>query len=186
MGFLSRFKSSAPEEKELIKLKGEIGETDLSNWLNTSGLSYVAVCQAKESFASLFLGEIKRPDFLVLLDSIGLIAIDAKNVEIKDWDGVKCLTLTLESEIKRAIGFERLFRIPLWYAFRAHGDEISWYWISALMAVEVGQEREGRHGTFLSIPLHCFVHIKSSEDIAKLYTQRLPSVRGISALPLKA
>ncbi|PPT64308.1 hypothetical protein [Xanthomonas arboricola] len=185
MSILRRISESIVGTKEAIKEKGDIGETDLCKWLGDSGLSYVAVCQARESFAPLFTGEIKRPDFMVLLDSIGLIAVDAKNFDLKEWDGSPCFTLSLQKELLKAVAFERMFRIPLWYAYRGEdNDNVSWYWISALKAVEVGIKRDGRHGDFLTISLEHFAHVVNPDDMAKLYTQRLPGVSRIAALPV--
>jgi len=173
--------------KDAIKEKGDVGENDLSAWLGQSGLSYVAICQAKDSFAPLFTGKIKRPDFMVLLDSIGLIAVDAKNFEVTEWDDAPCFTLSVETELVRAVAFERMFRIPLWYAYRSEENEqLAWYWISALKAVEVGTRRDGRHGDFLTIQLEHFARVVVPDDMAKLYAQRLPGVSRITALPLSA
>lgn len=173
-------------KKERIE-KGEQGEADLSKWLAASCLSYVAICQARETFAPMFTGEVKRPDFLVLLDSVGLIAVDAKNFAPKEYDGQTCYTMTLESELKRSIAFERVFRMPLWYAYRNNEDDgESWHWISALKAIEVGTRRDGQWGPFLSIEHSHFAHVRIPDDIAKLYTQRLPGVARIAALPMES
>jgi len=164
--------------------QGTIGETALNKWLQEQNLSYVAICQAKETFSPLFAGDVKRPDFLLLFESVGLIAIDAKNCTLSG--GV--YTLEFEAELKRSIAFERLFRIPLWYAYYDEVDgKTSWYWISALKAVEVGEVRKTKETKkgFLAIKREHFEHISSATDLAKLYTHRLPSVTKISALAVK-
>lgn len=186
MSILSKLMEKPMAKKERVE-KGEIGEADLNKWLQAAGLSYVAICQAKETFAPLFANEVKRPDFLLLLDSIGLIAVDAKNFSPTEWEGKACYTLSVESELMRSVAFERIFRIPLWYAYRNHEDNgQSWHWISALKAIEVGTKRDGQWGGFLSIEHGHFAHIRSADDMAKLYTQRLPGISRIGALPLSS
>ena len=61
---------------------GKQGEDAMNAWLQLHGFSYVAICQAPDTFAPLFGTAVKRPDFLLLLESIGLIAIDVKNRQV--------------------------------------------------------------------------------------------------------
>ncbi len=161
-----------------ITAKGEIGERRLNEWMQAAGLSYLYINQAKEVFSRIFHGNVKRPDFLVLLESIGLIAVDAKNRSLDRGE----FTLPLEAELKRVLTFERLFRIPVWYAYlHEEGGTSVWYWISALRALEVGQVRkEKRSGEeFVAIKLEHFERVEKNEDLGKLYTHRLPSLNGI-------
>jgi hypothetical protein len=170
----------APDRRFIIEA-GAAGEAALNAWLKREKLSYVAVCQAKDTFSPLFSSEVKRPDFLLLLESVGLLAVDAKNYTRSG----RFYTLKMESEVKRSVAFERLFRMPVWYAYYdvEEGSE-KWYWISALKAVEVGEERtNGNTGEqFLAIELQHFEQISSREDLSKLYTHRLPSVKRIANL----
>jgi len=163
------------------KEKGRSGEEDLNAWFQANGLAYLYVRQNPETFAPLFKDFLKRPDFLVLLDSIGLIAVDAKN-HTRWKEGY--YTLAFESELRRVITFERLFRIPVWYAYRhEEKGKIVWYWISALKAVEVGTICESdKTGDFLKIKLEHFEKIETNADLGKLYTQRLPSLAKINAI----
>lgn len=160
--------------------QGQLGEEALNRWLSLSGLPYVAVCQAQQTFAALFSANVKRPDFLVLLESVGLLAVDSKNYRYSR--GV--YTLELETELRRSLAFERLFRLPLWYAYYDNTAGVeSWYWISALKAIEVGAVRErSRDGMkFLAIRRSEFEHISQPSDLAKLYTHRLPGTARIAA-----
>jgi hypothetical protein len=163
--------------------KGQEGEKKLRNWLDVQGLAHVSICQNPDSFAALFASDVKRPDFFLLLESVGLIAIDVKNQK-QSQEGY---TLTLDAELRRAIAFERLFRIPLWYAYPAtEKGETVWYWISALKAIEVGQTFKRRKDQlpFLNIALQHFERLVSNADLGKLYTHRLPGAKKISGLPL--
>lgn len=167
-----------------IKDQGLVGEQALNDWLKEQKLSYVAVCQAKETFSPLFAADVKRPDFLLLFEALGMIAVDVKNYKLSG--GV--FTLELEAELRRSIAFERLFRIPVWYAYcdeKKFGKE--WHWISALKAIEVGEVRQNgtKKTSFLAIKKEHFEHIACATDLAKLYTHRLSSVAKIAATPLK-
>jgi hypothetical protein len=167
-----------------IKDQGQIGEQALNEWLKEQKLSYVAVCQSTETFSPLFSADVKRPDFLLLFEALGMIAVDVKNYKLSG--GV--FTLELEAELRRSIAFERLFRLPVWYAYcdeNNFGKE--WHWISALKAIEVGEVRKNskKSTSFLAIKKEHFEHIASAIDLSKLYTHRLPSVAKISATPLK-
>lgn len=157
-----------------IKEKGEIGEAQLNAWLKSIGISYVYLDQSQKTFPDLFKGNVKRPDFFVLLESIGLIAVDAKNYTLSAGE----YTLPLETELKRVLAFERLFRIPVWYAYmgKTSATTTVWYWISALKAIEVGQVRRKKETDedFLAIKLDHFERIEKNEDLGKLYTHRLP------------
>ena len=166
-----------------IIAQGAHGESALNAWLQKWQLSYVAICQSPGTFSTLFPQHVKRPDFLLLIPSLGTIAVDAKNYTLSG--GV--YTLTLETELRRSVAFERLFRMPLWYAYMDHeADGERWFWISALQAVEVGTVRKNSHSgdAFLSIPLSEFVQVETSADLAKLYSQHLPGAAHIAALPL--
>lgn len=163
-----------------ISQKGKIGEEALNDWLQSIGISYLYINQSPETFANLFKGSLKRPDFLVLLESVGMIAVDAKNYTLFNNE----YSLPLETELRRVLAFERLFRIPVWYAYKSEGEEGNpvWHWISALKALEVGQVRINKttKEEFLAIHLSHFEQIVTGEDIGKLYTHRLPSITKIA------
>lgn len=108
-----------------------------------------------------------------MIDSIGLIAVDVKNYTKFN----ECFSLEYESELKKTLSFERMFRIPVWYAYK--NEESSWLWISALKAVEVGVLTPSKKGknNFLSIKILHFTEVSSNQDIGKLWEQRLPSFK---------
>jgi hypothetical protein len=164
--------------------QGKIAEKALNDWLSNAGISYIAICQSPETFAKLFAESVKRPDFLVLLESVGLLAVDAKNYTYSG--GV--YTLELEAELRKSLTFERLFRLPLWYAYYDLTDDvISWYWISALKAVEVGEVRTNSANgmKFLAIKREHFAHMTEPSDFSKLYTHRLPGAANLAATVMK-
>ncbi len=153
------------------KAKGDAGEADLRAWFDRYGFGYVAVHQNKETFAALFRDHVKRPDFLLLIDSLGIIAVDAKH-KTKDRQR-DCYTLSYDYKFRRALMFERIFRLPVWYAYRG-ADADTWHWISALKAFEVGRKK-GTKESWLEIDLEHFECLQSGADFGKLYTQRMPA-----------
>ncbi len=166
-------------DQELWK-KAEEGERALNEWLGSENLAYVFLNQSRETFAKLFVGDVKRPDFLLVLEGVGIIAIDAKNKEPSNRNEY---TLSLESELRKTIAFERIFRMSVWYAYKGKRPGL-WYWISALKALEVGEIRERNDDgeKFLAIKRKEFLKIQSCKDLGKLYTQKLPGMTRISGL----
>lgn len=158
--------SGRPEDQ------GVEGEDAFAAWLDAQGLGYVYIRQDPGRFAALFQSHVKRPDFLVLIDSIGLIAVDVKNKNLSTFGEY---TVDYDSELKLVLAFERLLRIPVWYAY--WDKQSSWYWISALRAIEAGElrDRKDGKGNFLAIKLEHFAKIQVNQDLGSLYTQRLNS-----------
>ena len=159
---------------------GNIGEEAFKKWLDEVGISYVAISQSPDTFAKLFQHTTKRPDFFVLFESIGMIAVDVKRYKPFDKKGKPCWTLKYEEELKTVLTFERLFRIPVWYAY--YNDGTKWHWISALKAVEVGvlKRNQTTKEEFLAIEQAECVEISKNDDLGKLFGVRLPSLKGIA------
>ncbi|MFP5390296.1 MAG: hypothetical protein ACLGI6_01950 [Gammaproteobacteria bacterium] len=151
----------------------------MNDWFQSIGISYLYINQSPDMFAKLFKGDLKRPDFLVLLEAVGMIAVDAKNY--KAYNGT--YSLSFEKELRRVLAFERIFRIPVWYAYLGEesGGPQVWYWISALKALEVGEVKKSKTGEeFLSLKHIHFEQIVTGEELGKLYTHRLPSLKKIA------
>jgi len=157
--------------------KGDQGETELQAWFDRYGFAYVRIRQDDITFSRLFKqNEVKRPDFLVLVDSIGMIAVDAK---FKKLSRSGNQTLSFEAEVRKAILFERIFRLPVWYAYRGPDAE-TWYWISALKAFEVGV-KYSKEKDYLEIATKEFACLRTGADFAQLYTQRMPGLKRLRA-----
>ncbi len=175
----SNTSENSSEKVQSIETKGKEGEDAFNSWLNNNGLSFLYVDQSVDTFSTLFKNNVKRPDFLLMLESIGMLAVDVKNYT----QSQGTYTLNMEQEFLRSLSFERLFRIPLWYAYKSEKNgETIWLWISALKAIEVGSiSLNNRSGEkFLRIDVKHFEEIKTNQDIGKLYTHRLPSLNNLS------
>ena len=152
-----------------IVIKGEIGETALNNWFKNQNLIYIALNQSQETFARVLEGKAKRPDYLLLIQGIGLIAVDAKNHTLVNGT----YTINLDKELNLGLKFEQLFGLSLWYAY--YDSDESWYWINRAKAMSVGKQRTNEHTneSFLVIDRSEFEHITTAQDLGKLFMHTL-------------
>src|SRR5437899_2350714 len=91
--------------------RGEGGERALQDWLDRSHLAYLFLDQTPLTMPAMHRADIKRPDFLVAVDGLGTVAVDAKAKAFIDGHFV-----LHASERRRLDGFESEFGIPVWYA----------------------------------------------------------------------
>lgn len=170
--------SRAEKINSRIRRQGKIGEKQFENWLNEHGFGFVGFQQNKDDLAHAFAGEVKRPDHLLLIPQIGFIAVDVKN---KKQSGGG-FTMDIDGEIAKALEFERLFGVYLWYAFKdryAKGNH--WSFISAYDAYDAMTHGEVRtnssEGTqFLYIPMDHFQTVANMDDFQKLFSGRVGTV----------
>ena len=159
-------------EKEKTIKDGKDGEEAFAKWLDEEGLGYVWITQTPDTFAARFNGTVKRPDFLVVLESIGVLAIDVKHCTSSNNE----FTLEIDRDLKRILKFERISRIPIWYAFHEKNKVGCWHWISALKIQEEEYDERTNKSTnkdFLVIKKTEFIEISSNDDLGQLYTQRV-------------
>ena len=148
--------------------KGLYGEELLMQWFQTNDIGFISVNQSPHTFAKAFAYSVKRPDFLVILPSIGIIAVDAKNHNLRHGG----FTIGVE-ELNKALRYEMVTRMPFWFAFlHQQGDQQIWYWLNALRAREIGIARQNKAtlDIFLSININYFTTISSEQDFGKLLT----------------
>lgn len=149
--------------------KGVFGEEQLLQWFQKNRIGFVPVRQSPHTFANVFAQSVKRPDFLVLLPSIGIIAVDAKNHQAS-----RGRYTIGEDELHKAMRFELITRMPFWFAFLSQQDNGStWYWLNALKAPNVGIRRKNRAtgDTFFSIGIEEFTVVSKEQDFGKLFFQ---------------
>jgi hypothetical protein len=91
--------------------QGEGGERALQDWLDRSRLAYLFLDQTPLTMPAMHRADIKRPDFLVAIEGLGTVAVDAKAKAFIDGHFVLDA-----SERRRLDGFESAFGIPVWYA----------------------------------------------------------------------
>lgn len=126
-----------------------IGEEKFKNWLDSKRYSFLYIEQSRETFPEFFRDNLKRPDFLVVINRVGLIAVDVKEKEPSfDRYGIKCFTLDEEREIKKFNLFETLTRIPVWFVFHSLSDNFTkqfWIPLSKVLECDKEQDADGKY-----------------------------------------
>ncbi len=161
--------------------QGKVGEIAFANWLNKNGFGFFEFKQNMKDMADIFKGKVKRPDFFVLLPSMGFIAVDVKHYTQKEGN----FNLGIDKELAPSMEFERLFRLYLWYAVKdVQSDSDEWYFISAYDAIEYGtQKTNSKTGeNFLSISMKNFSLIRENKDMHKLFKHRVGSMGALARL----
>jgi len=148
-------------------------EKVFKEWLDKHRYPYIYVEQSPSTFAQFFRDEINacRPDFLIVIEGLGLIAVDVKGKDRAVYyvDKEKTAKIIIDTDdAQRAIKFERIFRIPFWFAVSGQDSGYSmWYWISASMVLEAS-DYEGKSSKdgkkYYAVPLHYCRTIDISRD----------------------
>ncbi len=157
--------------------QGQVGEEYLLDWFQENSIGFFHLCQSKDTFANTFSGRLKRPDFLLLFESIGMLAVDAKNCSLSS---TGCFTIST-SEIRRAIGFELCARMPFWFVFLQQEESGNvWYWLNAIKALDLGATRVNQRtgGSFQAIALKEFTPVRTYTDLSLIFKQSLGILSG--------
>jgi hypothetical protein len=91
--------------------QGQVAEDRFRAWLDRCHLPHVYVEQSPMTIPEHLRGEIKRPDFLVGIPTIGTLAVDVKAKRIYQ-DAI----LIDAYEHKTLLAFETFFNITVWFA----------------------------------------------------------------------
>ncbi len=120
--------------------KAEEAENQFRQWLDFHKIPHLYIEQRKDRL-SVGLKEIfgaKRPDFIVLVEGLGLILIDVKNRRFQD-DGFEIST----NDLKKYANLEKHFNFKVWFA--VSGEELkfaTWYWISVRQANAISKPKK--------------------------------------------
>jgi hypothetical protein len=101
--------------------RGQKAEEAFKKWLRRTKLGYMVVDQTPFS-VPIGPERLKRPDFLVGILSVGMIAIDAKGRNLVDGHAIIEV-----SEYEGFSYFERYFGTPVWYAWYPNRDHLLCY-----------------------------------------------------------
>ena len=157
---------------EVKKLVLVYSEEIFRQWLEEKEYPYTYIDQSFGTFAASFKNITKRPDYQIVLPSIGLIAVDVK--ERKFYELFQNFTID-EREINKLSSYERIFKIPVWFAI-SNGNSAftTWYWISLSYIIEQMPVREN-HNTkenFRAIDIRDCITIGWDDDLGKLLKNR--------------
>ena len=106
-------------------------------WLDQRNYSYLYIDQSLPSFAEFFRNITKRPDFLMVVNGIGFIAVDVK--EKYPHPDYGNYILDESDEVEKYLQFERITRLPVWFVFGSKKDNYNtWNWASLSKVLENG------------------------------------------------
>ena len=107
----------SPSER---RQQGDAAEQKFMGWLDRCVLPYMYVEQVPLTVPKGLKGEIKRPDFLVGIPTIGTIAIDVKAKTVYD------NAIIIDAYEHRTFqNFETFFNITVWYVCFPPGDPVT-------------------------------------------------------------
>lgn len=158
---------------EDIAQQGQRGENAFREWLQKSNAPYLYVEQSYENYSTLFKNKIKRPDFLLLVFGMGLLAVDVKHFKRSRSGG---FTIDVEKDLKFTMEFEQAFKLYLWYAIKdVNSNDGKWYFISAYDAIQHGdlKKNKAKGSRFVHIDRKHFTELSNAERIDKLFRRRL-------------
>ena len=93
------------------RIQGQAAEERFRSWLDRCVLPHIYVEQSPLTIPKGLKGEIKRPDFLVGIPSIGTIAVDVKAKSVYDD------TIIIDAtEHRTLLNFETYFSMSVWFA----------------------------------------------------------------------
>lgn len=144
--------------------KGAKAEADFRAWLDASTLPHLYVEQSPVTVPEPLRGKIKRPDYLVGIPGVGLVAFDVKAKTV--YDG--CLIFDLD-EIKKLRTFARLFHLTVYFAC-LNSEGAGGFWVRLDQLDDVpALMRAGRYT--LSIPTCRTLPVRPSEPFYDVFVR---------------
>ena len=107
------------------RAKGAAAEATFARWLDASVLGHLYVEQSPLTVPAPLRGQIKRPDYLVGIPGVGMIAFDVKAKTIYARDG---LIFDL-AEIQKFRMFAKLFHLTVYFACMDPSEGSASYWV---------------------------------------------------------
>jgi hypothetical protein len=128
--------------------KGSAAEQAFLRWLDAAVLPHIYVEQSPLTVPVPLRGQIKRPDYIVGIPGVGMVAFDVKAKTIYP----EGLMFDLD-EVRKLRNFARLFHCTVYFAcLNPEGGERPGYWVRLDQLDEVPAVRRGKHLT-LCIPV---------------------------------
>lgn len=118
--------------------RGQAAEDLFRAWLDASQAAHVYLDQTPITVPEPLRGRIKRPDYLVGIPGVGLVAFDVKSKTIYP-EGI---IFDLD-EIQKLRTFARLFHLTVYFAC-VTGDGMHAYWVRLDQLDEVPALRRGK------------------------------------------
>jgi len=156
-------------DPEKVK-RGKDTEGKFKEWLDNHNISYLYINQEPETFASVFKDNLKRPDFLILIPSLGLIMVDVKYKNINQKYGDFAIDA---KDIKRYSKLQRTFNLPIWFAISSEDVAFNtWFWIPLPKVLEEGiprfQSSKSRMD-YYAVPIRHFTQIAFKDSLHRIF-----------------
>lgn len=141
-----------------------LAEEHFKKWLDEKRYCYLFINQEPETFPEFFRGLSKRPDFLIVINGLGLIAVDVKE-RLPHPNGGDFI-LDEEDEIEKYLEFERITRLPVWFVFGNPQDRFDvWRWIPLSKVFQCRLQESSKTGeSFRAIPPSECIAIQRKRD----------------------
>ena len=152
--------------------KGEKAELEFKKWLDKNKINHLYIKQDLKSFPKSFENTLRRPDFIIMLENIGMIMVEVRRRSIYP----RYNTIPIDTEdLKKYIRFQSKFNIPIWYA--VSNEQLNyktWFWIPMSKIAEL--ETPMLHSSkskqnFIPISLDKFSRIEYNEHIGKIFSK---------------
>jgi len=161
-----------PEEN---KRKGNETELKFKEWLDKHNIFYLYIQQDTKTFPIAFKKYFgaKRPDFILMLPSLGFIFIDVKHKKLNE----KYKTFPIDSlETKKYSSLQRKFNASIWYVLSNEDyDYKTWFWIPVSKVLEEGKipkfVSSRSKQDFFAIPVKEFIQISINDSLDRLFSK---------------
>lgn len=122
-----------------LKAKGEKAEAAFRAWLNQESAAFLYIEQSPLNVPAPLRGKIKRPDYLVGLPSVGMVAFDVKAKTTYD----DCLLFEV-GELKKLRRFSGFFNVTVLFACLDLDAPERFLWVALHDLLQRPVERRGR------------------------------------------
>ncbi len=157
---------------EVDREKGVEAEESFKKWLNKHDIPYLYIQQDIGTFSPAlkkYFGA-GRPDFMILVHSLGFIMVDVKYKELT----LKYKNFTLDyNALTKHLSLERNFKLPVWYVLSNKVSNYNtWYWIPVSKALERGKIISSQAGNkFVALIPEEFIQVAVYESLDKLFSE---------------
>lgn len=106
--------------------RGAKAERLFAQWLDASVLPHLYVEQSPMTVPAPLRGEIKRPDYLVGIPGVGMVAFDVKSKTVYERDGI----IFDLAEVQKLRTFSRLFHVTVYFACLDPEGGLDGFWVT--------------------------------------------------------
>jgi hypothetical protein len=146
--------------------KGEAAELAFRQWLDAAVLPHIYVEQSPLTVPMPLRGQIKRPDYIVGIPGVGMVAFDVKAKTIYP----EGLIFDLD-EVRKLRTFARLFHCTVYFAcLSPEGGEHPGYWIRLDQLDDVPAVRRGKVLT-LCMPIERALPVSMNEPFYSAFVR---------------